>query len=97
MWTSTLWDVRHLRRRTQHQPKPWDRRSHAGHPWHRFWRNLAQSTWGRAKRREWRALKNYFNGYLAEHPTAGTRCGHGWTKARALRDLDQHLRNAGAS
>lgn len=44
-----------------------------------------------ARRRNWRAVKNQFNGYLAEHRTRGTRCGHGWTRRRALRDLYRHL------
>jgi len=46
--------------------------------------------------RDWRALKNTFNGYLAE-PTefpAGEyrrRCGTGWTKRRALRSLQRRM------
>lgn len=44
-----------------------------------------------ARERRWRALRNSFNGYLAEHPTRGTRCGHGWTRGRAYRDLQRHL------
>lgn len=47
--------------------------------------------WYQARRRNWRAIKNSFNGYLAEHRTDGTRCGHAWTKNRALRDLERHL------
>lgn len=39
----------------------------------------------------WRHLRSYFNGYLAEHPTLGTRAGRGWTRGRALRDLASHL------
>jgi hypothetical protein len=43
----------------------------------------------------WRAVRSYFNGYLAEplhSDGAWTRCGHGWTERRALRDLDRHMR-----
>ncbi|MBE4796157.1 hypothetical protein [Streptomyces caniscabiei] len=47
--------------------------------------------WDRIKARKWRAAKNYFNGYLAEHATLGTRCGTGWTRGRAYRDLARHL------
>jgi hypothetical protein len=44
-----------------------------------------------ARRRNWRAVKSYFNGYLAEHAHLGTRCGTGWTRGRAYRDLARHL------
>lgn len=47
--------------------------------------------WERIKARNWRAAKNYLNGYLAEHATLGTRCGTGWTRGRAYRDLARHL------
>lgn len=48
----------------------------------------------RIKDRNWRAVKNQFNGYLAEpwqwppgeYPK-GYKCGHGWTQNRALRNL----------
>lgn len=48
------------------------------------------------KRRNWRAVRNYFNGYLAEwnYPPEGvnhSRCGRGWTKRAALRSLGHHL------
>jgi hypothetical protein len=44
----------------------------------------------------WRALKNTFNGYLAEpdeFPPGDyrRRCGTGWTKRRALRSLHRRL------
>ena len=45
----------------------------------------------RIKARKWREAKNYFNGYLAEHESLGTRAGHGWTRGRAYRDLARHL------
>lgn len=40
----------------------------------------------------WRALKNYFNGYLAEptpFPDNLRRCGSGWTRERAVRSLER--------
>ena len=37
------------------------------------------------KQRKWRALKNCFNGYLAEHRHGLHNCGTGWTKNRAFR------------
>lgn len=49
---------------------------------------------GQAKAGDWRAVKNHFNGYLAEptHDVPGfTRCGTGWTRGRAYRDLLRHL------
>lgn len=49
-----------------------------------------------ARKRNWRAVRNYFNGYLAEwhYCPPGVvhyRCGKGWTKRRALRDLGRHI------
>lgn len=46
--------------------------------------------------RNWRAVRNSFNGYLAEwdYPPEGVnhhRCGRGWTKRAALRRLGIHL------
>jgi hypothetical protein len=49
------------------------------------------------KRRDFRACRNAFNGYLAE-PIADRpigRCGSGWTKRRALRSLYRHARRQG--
>jgi hypothetical protein len=51
---------------------------------------------GQIKRRNWRAVRNYFNGYLAEwnYPPEGMRhyrCGKGWTKRAALSDLGRHI------
>ena len=48
------------------------------------------------RRQNWRAVKNAFNGYLAEpeeFPDGDyrRRCGTGWTRARALRSLDRRL------
>jgi hypothetical protein len=37
--------------------------------------------------------RSYLNGYLAEPrhlDGTWTRCGHGWTPTRALRDLNRH-------
>lgn len=47
-----------------------------------------------ARRRNWRAVKNWFNGYMAEPrelPPGFIRCGKGWTRGRAYRDLQRHL------
>lgn len=46
----------------------------------------------------WRALKNAFNGYLAEPsqwPSGLRRCGSGWTHGRALASLEHYARKAG--
>ncbi len=48
------------------------------------------------KRRNWRAVRNYFNGFLAEvnYPPSGLRhtcCGKGWTRKAAARDLGYRL------
>jgi hypothetical protein len=46
------------------------------------------------RQHNWRAIRNHFNGYLAEvdsPPWLITRCGHGWTKQRAINDLIRHM------
>lgn len=54
------------------------------------------------KKREWRNLKNSFNGYLAEHRTCRHNAGRAWTKTTAYRrvericELDTHARRVGA-
>lgn len=43
---------------------------------------------------KWRAVKNTFNGYLAEpspFPEGVRRCGSGWTRGRAMRSLERHM------
>lgn len=50
-----------------------------------------------ARARNWRAVKNYLNGYLCEpavFPPGVTRCGTGWTRGRAYRDLIQRAERA---
>lgn len=45
-----------------------------------------------AKAGNWRAVRQYFNGYMAEPsawPEGLTRCGTGWTRGRAYRDLQR--------
>lgn len=48
------------------------------------------------QKRNWRAVRNYFNGYLAEwhYPPEGLihgRCGTGWTRKAARRSLGRHI------
>jgi len=46
------------------------------------------------KARDWRAVRNYCNGYLAEVSYSDirhTRCGRGWTRRAALSSLGRHL------
>lgn len=53
--------------------------------------------WDWARVGNWRAVKNSFNGYLAEpvaFPAGLRRCGSGWTRKRALRSLARHARKA---
>lgn len=59
-------------------------------------RHIRQTVVRHVRARNWRALKNTFNGYLAEpfeFPPGDyrRRCGTGWTKAGALRSLDRRL------
>lgn len=61
---------------------------------HYFWHTTVE----RIRRRAWRALRMSLNGYLAEprvFPHGVHRCGHGWTRRRALRDLRRLMREAG--
>lgn len=60
------------------------------------WRNLrrmALRILRLVRNRDWRTVKCYFNGYLAEptpFPEHMRRCGSGWTKQRALKSLERH-------
>ena len=72
----------------RHIPRPHGHR----HPLHRELRYVLRH----ASRGRWRAVRNTFNGYLAEARTDKTRrAGHGWTKQRALRDLARHAYEMG--
>ena len=54
--------------------------------YHRLRYGLRHYVWGYCiKGRRWRALRNYFNGYLAEHRGCAHNAGRGWTKKAALR------------
>lgn len=53
---------------------------------------------GQARKGKWRAVRQAFNGYLAEPdpiPEGLARCGRGWTKRAALRSLHRRMRTAG--
>lgn len=57
-------------------------------------RHLRRTVVRQVRARQWRELKNAFNGYLAEptpFPEGVTRCGSGWTKRRARRSLDRQI------
>lgn len=63
-------------------------------------RHIRQTIARHVRNRNWRGLKNAFNGYLAEpraFPAGLTRCGSGWTKKRALRSLARHAGKATAT
>ena len=51
----------------------------------RSWRYLLYQ----AKRRNWRAVRNSFNGYLAEHDNHPHNCGKGWTRRAAERRVER--------
>jgi len=56
-------------------------------------RNQVRLIAERARAGQWRAVKNHFNGYMAEPfviPARMSRCGSGWTKTRAWRSLRRH-------
>lgn len=42
-----------------------------------------------AARGQWRCIRNHFNGYLAEHDGHPHDAGSGWTKTRALKDVEE--------
>ena len=42
-----------------------------------------------AAARNWRACRNYFNGYLAEHDGCPHNAGKGWTKRAARRRVER--------
>lgn len=61
-------------------------------------RTQLRTTIRHLRRRQWRDLKNEFNGYLAEpdpFPEGVHRCGSGWTRKRALRSLRRQVRRPG--
>lgn len=47
-----------------------------------------------ARRRNWRAIRNTFNGYLAEYEHGGHNAGKGWTKRAALRRAEAICKRA---
>lgn len=56
-----------------------------------------KSLFGELRRREWQNANNTFNGYLAElepWPENMPRCGSGWTKIRAQRDIARRIEKA---
>jgi hypothetical protein len=46
-----------------------------------------------ARQRNWRAIRNTFNGYLAEHRHGGHNAGRGWTRRAALRRVERICRS----
>jgi len=63
---------------------------------HRVRYGITRYLWPQIKRRNWRAVRSYFNGYLAEwhycpEGVRHTRCGRGWTRRSALRRLGRHI------
>lgn len=61
--------------------------------WRRLRYDVRAHGWRYLRNRDWRSLRRWFaNGYLAEPakwPDGLTRCGSGWTRGRALRDLQR--------
>jgi hypothetical protein len=49
------------------------------------------------RKKEWHSIKSTFNGYLAEldpWPENMQCCGTGWTRRRAVRDIQRGIRKA---
>ena len=55
----------------------------------RAWYGFRTYEWRNLKQRKWRELRNYFNGYLAEHDGHPHNAGRGWTKRAAIRRVDR--------
>jgi len=56
----------------------------------REWRYMVRQI----KARNWRAVRNTFNGYLCEHDGHPHNCGRGWTKRAAVRRAERLCRDA---
>ena len=83
-----LYDAWLLYRRLTHPGI--ERRARGGYyvgPWRTFAHGLWAGTGYRIRHRQWRAMRNYFNGWLAEHPDGASSAGRGWTQRAALRRL----------
>lgn len=48
------------------------------------------------RERRWRALRNYFSGYLAEHDGHPHNAGRGWTQRAARRRVERLCAGGGA-
>ena len=53
--------------------------------WRKGWAKSRRFVVLQAKAGNWRAVRNHFNGYLAEHGHAGHNAGRGWTRRAAIR------------
>jgi len=86
------YDVWFLYRRLTHPALERQRRS-AGYgyvgPWRSFFHGLRRDCIEQAGDHNWRAVRNYFNGWLAEHPDGRSSAGRGWTRRAALRRLER--------
>lgn len=75
----------------------WARRAARRGLWRVAWDHLRSElryVVQQAQARRWRAVRNALNGYLAEPipaPEGLRRCGHGWTRRRAMRSLRREL------
>lgn len=63
---------------------------------HKHLRRGLWYVWRQAKEGHWKAVRNSFNGYLAEwhylpEGVVMSKCGHGWTRKRARRRLGKYL------
>lgn len=82
-----------------HDLTQWANNSDRRDAWRRLRYDLGRPATN-ARRRNWRGLRSYLNGYLAEPrewPDGLTRCGTGWTRGRALRDLQQRTAAVGGA
>jgi hypothetical protein len=53
------------------------------------WRTTRRYLAHQIHNRNWRAVRNHFNGYLAEHDGHPHNAGRGWTRKAALRRVER--------
>lgn len=72
------------------------RRPNGGYAFSSAWRRARWQVGYHLRRRDWRGVRSYLNGYLAEHGGHPHAAGRGWTRRAAVRHADRLCRAAQA-